>query len=151
MHIFSCRTDQLQAAASQRLLFGNKQSFCLGTKMGMDLRKRPAGPSITDLPTVFLNQACKTLTLHSWSVTALLSIVESLQTAAECFASHMCKEAMSKHSQNIANHRPGLPALSGNKVWQHHKETKDWAAWWLMQRDILRCWQSKNISLHMKG
>lgn len=66
MHIFSCRTDQLQAALSQSRL---------DAKMGMDLRKRPSGqalcqslilrrfyiPCPTDLPTMFLTQACKTL------------------------------------------------------------------------------------------
>lgn len=86
--------------------------------MGVDLRKRPARqalcqslflrrlyiPCLTDLPTVFLNQAFKTLTWHPCSVTALLSIVENIQTAAQCFPCHMWKEGMSKHSQNIANH-----------------------------------------------
>lgn len=60
-HILSCGTDQLQAAISQ--------SFCSNAKMGVDLRKRPAGqalwqslllrrlyiPCLTDLPSVPFN------------------------------------------------------------------------------------------------
>jgi len=44
----------------------------------------------------------------------MFSSVESLQTAAQCFASHICKKAKWKHS-HMANGRPGLPALSGTK------------------------------------
>lgn len=121
MHVLSCRTDQLQAPGNQ--------SFCLDAKMAwvhVDLRKMPAGqvlcqplflrrlciPSLTDLPTVLLKRArnpdvtptmCHSTAQHCGKPSESSTVL------------HIHREAMSRHSQNIANHRPGLPALSGNK------------------------------------
>lgn len=76
----------------------------------------PHGPShcVLKLHVPSSSSSSEPLMWDPWCVRALLTFVESLQTATQWFASHMCKETVSNHSQ-ITNHKLGLSALCGTK------------------------------------